>query len=151
MPEDFSKNSNIEAEIFELSQKIAEKRRELEAGKGMVEERSFDTAQDRELVKAALGDKISNTVPQAVVSSAVTGATIKPAITGASAPAGKSYLDYLDEESRAIVESLVESVFTNGLDKTLKSLEVQEPFIIDAFHDVLTDKIHDELKKRGAI
>lgn len=144
MPEDFSKNSSIEAEIAELSQKIAEKRRQLEVGKGIIEE--------RELVKSALGEKINNTVPQVTSSvSNTTSATVKPTTAGAFVPAGKSYLDYLDEESRLIVEQLVESVFTNGLEKTLKGLLIQEPFIIDVFHDVLADKIYDELKKRGAI
>lgn len=143
MAEDFSK-SNIEAEIFELSQKIAEKRRELEAGKGIVEE--------REIIKLALGEKISNTVPQTnAVTSDTTNTAVRPTTSGGAVPTSKSYLDYLDEESRAIVEQLVESVFTNGLEKTLKGLEMQEPFIIDAFHDVITDKIYDELKKRGVV
>jgi hypothetical protein len=144
MPEDFSKNNSIEAEIAELSQKIAEKRRELEAGKGVVEE--------REVVKSAIGEKISNAVPQAVSAALnTTSTTIKPTTSGASVPAGKSYLDYLDEESRTTIEQLVESVFVNGLEKTLQGLEMQEPYIIDVFHDVLTDRIYDELKKRGAI
>ncbi len=144
MPEDFSKNNIIEAEIAELSQKIADKRRELEAGKGMVEE--------RELVKSVLGEKISNSVPQAssIASDAVSVAT-KSSTSGSTVPAGKSYLDYLDEESRLVIEGLVESVFINGLEKTLKGLEMQEPYIIDVFHDVLTDKIYDEMKKRNVI
>jgi hypothetical protein len=144
MPEDFSKNNSIEAEIAELSQKIAEKRKELESSKGIVEE--------REVVKSAIGEKISNNVPQAVSAAlSATGANTKASGAGTPPPAGKSYLDYIDEESRAIVEDLVESVFVNGLEKTLKGLEMQEPYIIDVFHDVLTDKIYDELKKRGAI
>lgn len=143
MPENFSTNASIEAEIAELSAKIEEKRRQLESGKGVIEE--------RELVKSAIGEKLSNTVSSntAPVTSAATTTSQTTPIT--PPPTGKSYLDYLDDESRAIVEGLVESVFTNGLDKTLKNLESQEPFIIDAFHDVLTDKIYDELKKRGAI
>lgn len=136
--------NNIEAEIAELSQKIAEKRRQLEAGKGIIEE--------REIVKETVGEKISNTVPQAFSSSASntgTGATTKASTS--VVPSGKSYLDYLDEESRAVVEQLVESVFVNGLDKTLKDLQMQEPYIIDVFHDVLTDKIYSELKNRNLV
>ena len=151
MAEEFSKN-NIEAEIAELSAKIAEKRRQLEAGNGIVEERSLDPARDRELVRSALGEKISSAVPQtAPASTTVTAPLSAPAATGTAVPAGKSYLDYLDEESRATVQALVDSVFAEGLEKTLKQLEMQEPFIIDAFHDVLTDKIYSELKNRGAI
>lgn len=143
MPEDFSK-SNIEAEIAELSEKIAAKRKQLEASSGIVEE--------RELVKSVLGEKISNTVPQTSPVVSDLGATAtKSTSTAKVVPAGKSYLDYLDEESRAEVEQMVGLVFSDGLEKTLKILEMKEPFIIDAFHDVLTDKIYDELKKRGAI
>ena len=147
MLEDLSKN-NIEAEIAELSQKIAEKRKQLEQGAGIVEERSLDPARGRELVKAVMGEKISNAIPQAAPMVASTAAK---SASSAVAPAGKSYLDSLDDESRAEVEQLVEQVFTEGLEKTLKMLEFQEPFIIDAFHDVLTDRIYDELKKRGTI
>ena len=143
MAEDISRN-NIEAEIAELSQKIAEKRSQLEASKGIISE--------RELVKSALGERISNTVPKNTgTSSTSTVAVATSSGTATPPPAGKSYLDFIDEESRLEIEKLVSTVFEKGLDNTLKSLEYETPFIIDAFHDVLTDKLYGELKKRGIL
>ncbi|MBI3633767.1 MAG: hypothetical protein HY226_05775 [Candidatus Vogelbacteria bacterium] len=143
MPEDFSKN-NIEAEIAELSQKIAEKRKILELGAHVVEE--------RDLVKAVVGEKISNTVPQAQATTAAATTTQQTTpVVVVKTDDGKSYLDFLDPESRGIVERLVEDVFSKGMQKTFKELEFEEPYIIDAFHDVLTDKLYIELKKRGIL
>ncbi|MBI3632109.1 MAG: hypothetical protein HY225_01540 [Candidatus Vogelbacteria bacterium] len=147
MSEDISK-SNIEAEIAELSQKIAEKRKILESGAHIVEE--------RDLVKAAVAEKLSNVVPQAQATQS-TKATVTTNNTQQITPivvkndSGKSYLDFLDPESRQKVERLVEDVFTKGMEKTFKELEFEEPFVIDAFHDVLTDKLRMELKKRGLL
>ena len=140
--------NNIEAEIAALSEKIVEKRRELEASRGVVEE--------RELVKSVVGEKISavqKSAPPVFSIQPGSSSLQHPVDTGVKfpPPAGVSYLDYLDEESRVEVGRLVESVFVNGLEKTLKTLEWEEPFIIDAFHDVLTDRLHGELKKRGLL
>ncbi len=132
--------NNIEAEIADLTAKIAEKRKQLEAGRGVVEE--------REVVKAVLGEQISKAVPQTTTTS-VTPIVSVTSISPSSS--SKSYLDSLDSESRATIDQLVESVYVNGLDKTLKNLDMQEPFIIDTFHDVLTDKLYVDLKKRGLI
>lgn len=143
MAEDLSRN-NIEAEIAELSQKIADKRKMLESGAHIVEE--------RDLVKAAVAEQINNTVPKATQTTTSTTTSTQPVVQAATnSNNGKNYLDFLDPESRQIVEQLVEDVFTKGMEKTFKELEFQEPFIIDAFHDVLTDKLYMELKKRGIL
>ncbi len=146
MAEDLSKN-NIEAEIAELSQKIAEKRKILEANAHMVDE--------RDLVRGAVAEQLSNTVPTATTtqtaSTAATAVTQTATQTSTKSAVGKSYLDFLDLESRDIVDRLVEEVFSKGMDKTFKALEMQEPYIIDAFHDILTDKLYLELKKRGLL
>ena len=142
MPEQLS-NSSIEAEIAELSQKIAEKRQQLEAGKGIIEE--------RDLLKSAVVEKFTSTPSQGATSTTTQTTSQKVAQTAVASTADKSYLDTLDPDSRLIVEGLVESVFRDGMAKTLKDLELQEPYIIDAFHDELTDKLYDELKKRGVL
>ena len=141
MAEELSNNS-IEAEIAELSQKIAEKRKQLESSSGVVEE--------RELVKSAIAEKLSTAVPQSAPV-ATTTATQQAVQAAVAVSGGKSYLDTLDPDSRLVVEGLIESVFTKGMTATFKMLEMEEPYIIDAFHDVLTDKLYSELKKRGII
>ena len=145
MAEDFAKN-NIESEIALLSEKIAEKRRQLEESRGVV--------QERELVKSVLGEKISATIPQSIpvqTASISNGADRRSSAPATQSPSKISYLDSLDEKSQAEIMQLVESVFANGLEKTLKTLELVEPFIIDAFHDVLTDRLYGELKKKGVL
>jgi len=61
------------------------------------------------------------------------------------------YLQDDDEAIKKEVENLVEQVFDKGLEAALKSAAKQSPFIEDAFHDALVDKLLPELKKRGII
>ena len=146
MTTDFSKNS-IEAEIAELSQKIAEKRKQLESKSGIVE--------DRELLKSAADEQINQNVtpPTTTGDTAQKTDTQTPAAKAvAFDPAGgKSYLDYLDEESRDIVTTLVGVAFEKGVNEAIKQAELEEPFILDTFHDVLRDKVFKEMKDRGLI
>ena len=46
---------------------------------------------------------------------------------------------------------MVDSVFHEGLWKTLAKAKKSDPFVLDAFHDALTDKLYDELKNRKLI
>ncbi len=62
--------------------------------------------------------------------------------------------DYLKDSSVEIklqVEKLVESVFNDGLEKTIKKATTSNAFVLDAFHDALTDKLYNELKTRKLI
>ena len=64
--------------------------------------------------------------------------------------------DYLQDGERnegAIreVEDLVSMVFEKGLEVALKEAGKQSPFVEDAFHDALVDKLLPELKKRGIV
>jgi len=49
------------------------------------------------------------------------------------------------------IEKLVDLVFHQGLEKTVKEVQKHSPFIQDAFHDALVDKLLPELKKRKII
>lgn len=143
MAEDFSKNM-IEAEIAELSKKIEEKRRQLEGKSGIVEE--------RELVKSAIVEHVGeNTTPPLPVTSTASTQSSQSKAVAFDPSSGKSYLDYLDEDSRNRVTELVGIVFEKGISAGFKEALHDEPFVIDAFHDVLTDKVLNELKKRGLI
>lgn len=62
-----------------------------------------------------------------------------------------SYMDTQDEKVKKVVENLVDLVFKEGLEKALSEIRFYPPFIVDAFHDALIDKIIPELKKRGVI
>lgn len=129
------KHSALEADIEKLSKEVAEKRNLPE----------YKELSEKELVKEHLRS------------------IIKPPITGGEKPVVKSQEpsavseilpDYLKDSTAEIklqVEKLVDLVFHQGLEKTVKEAKKTRPFILDAFHDALSDKLYEELKKRKMI
>lgn len=123
----------IEAEIAELTKQIEAKRRVLESDNGIIEEKEF--------VRSAVAEKISEITPQFNVQK-----------TSSIKNDNKiSYLDNADEETSETVNGLLEIVFSKGIEDAIKEAEKQEPYIMDAFHDALTDKMFEELKTRKII
>ncbi|HXF44183.1 MAG TPA: hypothetical protein VNK70_01835 [Candidatus Paceibacterota bacterium] len=64
-----------------------------------------------------------------------------------------SYLakDDSSTNAKAEVEELINIVFEKGLEKALKTATRHGPFVEDAFHDALVDKLLPELKRRGIL
>lgn len=135
MPEGIS--SNLEQEIALLEQEIAAKRAELEKKSGMAVE-------SKEVLRHVVAEKIGGegAIPKA--------RPPEPAKVGSSG-AVTSYLDALDPDSVAKVNDLIAQVSERGIARTIEEAKKQEPFILDAFHDALVDKLHEELKARGII
>ena len=130
-------SSNLEQEIHLLEQEIAAKREELETKSGMVVE-------SREVLRHVIAEKVhgEGTVPKARPS--------EDAKVGPLTATG-SYLDDLDPASVAKVNELIGKVGEQGIAKTIEEAKRAEPFILDAFHDALVDKLHEELKARGIV
>jgi hypothetical protein len=66
----------------------------------------------------------------------------------------KTLPDYLISEPAQVknrVEHLLSLAFSEGIEKSAKEAAKSGPFILDAFHDALTSKLYDELKKRGLL
>ena len=61
------------------------------------------------------------------------------------------YLKNAPNEVKIQVEKLLEYTFKNGLEKGIAEARKAPPFVLDAYHDALTDKLHEELVKRGLI
>lgn len=62
--------------------------------------------------------------------------------------------DYAQSVSPAVkleIENLIDMVFTKGVQEAAKEATKSSPFILDAFHDALTDKLYPELQKRGVL
>lgn len=57
----------------------------------------------------------------------------------------------IGENIRLEVRRLINLVFKDGLESALKEARRKQPFIEDAFHDALVDKLLPELRKRGLI
>jgi len=63
-----------------------------------------------------------------------------------------AYLEKMPEPQVQLeVEKLVDAVFHHGIKKALKESKRFPPFVQDAFHDSLVDRLLPELKKRGMI
>lgn len=59
--------------------------------------------------------------------------------------------DDVDPNKKLEVEKLMDLVIHKGILKALKESKKHSPFIQDAFHDALADKLLPELKKRNII
>jgi hypothetical protein len=134
----------VEAEIAQLSKEIAEKRKILETQKGVFEE----AGGDKELVRVAMAEKIFPTQP------AVT-QTTQSAVTPTPPPKrpaqDASYLDSLDQETVQSVNMLVDKAFSGGIEAAVSKAKGMSPFVLDAFHDALTDKLYEEMKSRKLV
>ena len=64
-----------------------------------------------------------------------------------------SYLsdDAGDAEVKVVVENLVTLAFQSGVERAIAEAKRYPPFVEDAFHDALTEKLVPELRKRGII
>ncbi|MCL5004423.1 MAG: hypothetical protein M1170_00545 [Patescibacteria group bacterium] len=123
----------LEADIERLSKEIAEKRNLLE----------HKDLSDRELVKQTLHPIIKQTAvqPQAAASQ--------------PSSAQSSVLpDYLQDSSTDVklqVEELIDLTLHQGIEKAVKAAGKTNAFVLDAFHDALTDKLHGILKQKGIL
>ena len=126
-------HNTIERDIERLSKEIAEKK----------ELPEYKEISEKELIKQALQPMIK---PAAQSS----GPAVQPAVTDEE----RFLPDYLNDspaETKLQVEKLIGSVFQRGIEKTVKEAKNADPFILDAFHDALVDKLHEELKRRKLI
>jgi len=117
---------SLEKEIALLNEQIEQKREQLEQENKIVS--------DKELIKEVLVSTPTISAP-----------------ASQSTPSDDSYLNDLDEVTEANIGDLLDKVFSTGLAKTLKLAKQLSPLELDAFHDTLTDRLYDELSKRGLI
>jgi len=124
----------IEKDIERLSREVKEKRNLPE----------YKELTEKELVKKSLEPMIK-LVPQAGEP------VVKSQQSTVSSQVLPNYLKDSPAEIKLQVEKLVDAVFHQGLEKTVKEANRAGAFILDAFHDALTDKLYEELKQRKLI
>jgi len=118
---------------------------ELQEKKGAQE---FRNLTDREIIKEAVRPLVRPSLQSPVQSPPEL--TVKKN-TIASENALPSYAKDADEKTRERVERLLSLAFQSGIENAAREAERSDPFSLDVFHDALTDKLYDELKKRGII
>lgn len=131
------KHNSLEADIERLSKEIAEKRNLLE----------HKNLSERELLKKSLEPMIKRTQLSGQ----------RPATNDQRLKTEERILpDYFKDsdspaEIRTQVEKLINSVFHRGIISAAKEAQKSSGFVLDLFHDALTDKLYEELKKRKLI
>lgn len=125
----------LEADILKLSKEIADKKQLLE----------HQDLSERDIIKKIL-HPIVKQVPvrnqQSDVSSKISDVD------------NKNLPDYLKDSPADIklqVEKLIDLAMYYGVEKAAKTAGKFNAFIVDAFHDAITDKLYDELKNRGIL
>ena len=102
------------------------------------EGRGFESG--REAVKTALQGHV-----QAAADTDVAGA----ATTAAEATVLPKYMSDEPADVRFQVEKLIDLAWHKSIVAAVKVARKSPPLILDAFHDSLTDKLYEELKRRG--
>ena len=104
---------------------------------------------ERDLVRQSL-EKIASTVPIATADPVQQ--TTQPSI--ASEPSSlPSYLSDPSADPLAVqeVQRLIGIVYKDKIEKAISEAKRHPPFVLDALHDALVDKLIPEMKKRGML
>ncbi|HET8581501.1 MAG TPA: hypothetical protein VFL98_03500 [Candidatus Paceibacterota bacterium] len=129
-PERFS--PAFEAEVAAINTEIASRRSVLEREAGI------ESAASQEIAKAAIGNALHDAAQAAAA----------PADPAASSG---SYLDHTDPATAASVNALIDEIQEKGIAAAIADARTKDPYILDAFHDALVDKLYDALSQRGLI
>lgn len=62
-----------------------------------------------------------------------------------------NYVKSAPAETKLAVEKLLESTIHKGIAAATEEAKKSNPYILDAFHDALVEKLYPELHKRGLV
>ncbi|MDP3725181.1 MAG: hypothetical protein Q8R20_01785 [Nanoarchaeota archaeon] len=132
---------NFEENIQHMGERVAEYK----------EGRDVRSAPEREIVKEALKYEPQAAPLPAGTSGSDDGSLAAPG-NAARIPLAPDYMHGGDAEGmREAVERLAETALCGDLKGSLKDARKLSPYLEDAFHDALVDKVFPEMKKRGLI
>jgi hypothetical protein len=103
-------------------------------------------APEKEIVSNIISQKISQVEKPAVSSQSQPQPQSRP-----QSQVLPSYLKDKDPSIKSEVESLVNLTLEKGLEEGIKIASKKDPFILDAYHDALSDVLIEELKKRNLL
>ena len=127
---------NIEQEIAELNRQINDKRAQLEHERG-------SAVENREAIQHVVGERMAMQAPSFNTQS--------PTKTQTTNQTNTSYLDALDQNDIEKINMLIDEIPKIGLNKVIERAKNEIPFILDAFHDALVDRLHSHLKSQNLI
>jgi hypothetical protein len=126
-------HESLERDIRELETK-------LEALKGQKE-----AARPREVVKEHLAPRIYRGLPPKAAAAKPTSAK-KP-----SSPTLPDYMEDYSDEAKLQVEKLIDLAWHKGIEAAAEKARREGAFMLDAFHDALTDKLYEKFQEKGLI
>lgn len=125
--------STIEHDIAELERRLEEKKAALEHEKS-----------EKDILHGLVGEKIQEHLPQYSPTPGPTGSTLPTA--QAPVPRATEPPSYLSQELKDKIQEIVKLVFDKNLEEGIKeAAKTGNMAMIDAFHDILTDELYDQL------
>ncbi|MEI6479220.1 MAG: hypothetical protein WCO21_00085 [bacterium] len=114
------------------------------------EKPSSELSSQKEILKKSLENYAEQVAP--LQNTSVSG--YKGPVSQATPASGSTLPNYLfnseiSEEIKREVSKLIESVLSENIETAIKESKKHSPFVQDAFHDALVDKLMPELIKRG--
>ena len=130
-------NPTLEQEIADIEQRLAEKKAEL----------------GKEEVGSVLKEQIQEKTPeyQPSTQAVLTPTPAEPAPTVPVTPTAEPP-SYLSDELKDKVQELINIAFTKSIEEAVKEVsKLNNPALLDAFHDVLVDQLYNTLIERGKL
>lgn len=124
MAELFSAES-VQSEIADISRAIETRRESISSERGIKTE--------RDIVHHVIGEELfgKQTTP--------------------SQEKSGHYLDNLSDAEKESLNHYITQIPERGIARIIDAVRNEQPLLIDAFHDVLADKLYDELKAHGMV
>lgn len=127
----------IEQEITQLEQQIAEKK----AALGVERKDGEELPSEKEMLHSVIGEKIQGQIPRYSPAP-------KPLSTTPSDDDNEAS-SYAEPELKDKVQEFINVVFDKSLEEGIKNVsKSNNPALIDAFHDILTDELYNMLVDR---
>jgi hypothetical protein len=118
----------FESEVAQISMEIEERRNKLEKEAGI---------------------ESHEQVAKEVIREAIQRAAARAPTT--SSEETDSYLDSASPEDAHHVNELIDLIYEKGLTEAVKEAQIRSPYILDAFHDALVEKLYNTLKSANYI
>ena len=127
----------VHEEVIELEKRLAGKKKEL------VDREEADQ-HDREIIKEVLKEKLEKPAP------------LKATLPTASPPTPKAVVkkvkELKGEKKERQIQLLTDLAFEKGVSHATEvAKKLDDPFILDEFHDTLVDELHNYLVEQGKL
>lgn len=109
---------------------------------GLGEKQNAETISGKEMVRQSLQSMTGT--PPAAASQAQTSSTDEDALL-------PNYVKNASPEVKLQVEKLLETSMQKGIVAAAEEAKKGDPYVLDAFHDALVEKLYPELQKRGLV